>query len=306
MARQRRFTAGLLTPFHIFRQFLNNANVRNNTLGLNRPARRCIIPCCGQPHRTLGAEWDNGLHRPLAERPGSKNCGASVILERTGNDFRCGGGTAIDQNNNRLAINQIPATGGKALAVLIVAATGRYNFTAFQKRIGNGNRLIQKTAGIIAQIQDIAFQFIFGQSFLYFRYGIFQTIIGLIGELGQPDVSDTVFQTEADGADFDDIAYDGDIEWRAIAAAYRDRQRLFDCAPHLFDSLIERQSLNLLAIQVRDQVAGLNPGLGSRRIVNRRHDLDEAVFHCDFNSKAAKFTASLNPHILESFRIHET
>ena len=51
--------------------------------------------------------------------------------------------------------------------------------------------------------------------------------------------------------------------------------RRVDRAAHLLDGLLERQALHLLAVEVRDEVAGLDAGAGGGRAVHRRDHLDE-------------------------------
>src|SRR3546814_14201532 len=57
---------------------------------------------------------------------------------------------------------------------------------------------------------------------------------------------------------------------------------------HLFDSLAQGQPLHLLAIDMGDQVAGLQTGAEGRRVVDRRYDLHVAVLHRHLDAEPAR------------------
>ena len=79
-----------------------------------------------------------------------------MILQGTCDNFRSRSRTTIDQHDHRLAINQIAGAGIIAAALLLIAGPWGYDLAFFQEGIGDGNCLIQQTAGIITQIEDIA------------------------------------------------------------------------------------------------------------------------------------------------------
>jgi hypothetical protein len=65
-------------------------------------------------------------------------------------------------------------------------------------------------------------------------------------------------------------------------------------APRIFSTAsFELQAANLFAIDLGDIVAGEHAGLGGRRVVDRRDDLDEFVFHRDLDAEAAELTLGL-------------
>ena len=74
-----------------------------------------------------------------------------------------------------------------------------------------------------------------------------------------------------------------------------------DRAAHLLDGLVEREALHRLVIEMGDDVARQDAGLGRRRIVDRRHHLDQAVLHRDFDAEAAELAAGLHLHVAEAF-----
>ena len=48
----------------------------------------------------------------------------------------------------------------------------------------------------------------------------------------------------------------------------------------------------------------MDAGLGGGRFVDRRHHLDEAVFHGDLDAEPAELAAGLHLHVAEALRIH--
>ena len=76
-----------------------------------------------------------------------------------------------------------------------------------------------------------------------------------------------------------------------------------DLAAHLLDRLVERQAHDRLAVERGDEVARLQAGFGGGRAVHRRHHLDQAVFHRDFDAKAAELALGLDLHVAEVFLV---
>jgi hypothetical protein len=80
----------------------------------------------------------------------------------------------------------------------------------------------------------------------------------------------------------------------------RRRRRLdlgVDRAAHLLDRLAEREAGDRLVVDVGDQVAGLDPGLEGRGLVDRGDDLHEAVLHRDLDPEPAELAPRLHLHV---------
>ena len=106
-----------------------------------------------------------------------------------------------------------------------------------------------------------------------------------------------------DGVDADHVAHDFDVERLILALAHdRQRDRRIDRTAHLLDRLLERQADDLLAVEMGDQIVGLQASLGGRRVVDGRNDLDDAVLHGDFDAEAAELAARLHLHVAEILR----
>ena len=105
--------------------------------------------------------------------------------------------------------------------------------------------------------------------------------------------------------DVDEVANDGEILDVLLGAADDlELHRRIDRAAHLLDRLIERQPLRGRIVDRRDDVAREHARLGGRRIVDRRHDLEEAVFLRHFDAKAAELALRLDLHVAERFGVH--
>ena len=86
----------------------------------------------------------------------------------------------------------------------------------------------------------------------------------------------------------DDVAHELDVERFLALAQDGQRDRRVDLAAHLVDGLVERQALDLLAVELDDEIVGHDAGAGGRRVVDRRDHLDHAVLHGDLDAEAAE------------------
>ena len=306
MAAQRGFAFGLVTPLQFRRHIRHDQNIRRNAFGLNRAARRRVIARRCQTQGSVAAQRNDGLHGPFSERACAHQSGALVILQSACDNFRGRGRPTIDHDDNRLAIGQITGASGIALALIGIAPAGGDNLTALQKSIRHRNRLIQQTAGIVAQIDHIAFELAVGHFGADLLDGLFQIFKCLLAELGDPDIADIFFNARAHGTDPDGVAHQGDLDRIIIAFAHQFQPHgCIDRPAHFIDRLIERQTLHLLVIDLHDEITRQQTGTGGGRVVNRRHHLQDAVFHRDLDAETAEFTAGLDLHIPIAFGIHE-
>jgi hypothetical protein len=83
-----------------------------------------------------------------------------VVLKRVGDDFRSRSRTAVDQDDDRLALGQIARPGVEALGLLGITAAGGDDLALVQERIRDRNRLIEQAARIVAQVDDEPFDLI--------------------------------------------------------------------------------------------------------------------------------------------------
>ena len=195
--------------------------------------------------------------------------------------------------------------GGAALGFLGVAAAGGDDLAALEEGVGDGDGFFQQSAGIVTQVDDEALQLVAELRGLVGDFPL-QPFGGLLVEGGDADVADIVaFGARTDRADADVVADQRDVDRIVLALANDLEPDLgIDRAAHLFDGLIEGEALHGFVVEIGDDVVGHDTGLRRRRIVDRRHHLDQPVFHRDFDAEAAEFTAGLHLHVAEALGVH--
>src|SRR6516225_7390148 len=306
VAAQRSLAARVGARFELLRHVLQHLDVGRDTLRLDRTSGRGEVAGGGQPERPIaGAERNDGLHRALAERARADDGRAAVILERTRHNFGGRGRAAIDQHDERLVLGEVARARIEPLGFLGGAAARRYDLALLQERIGDRNRLVEQSTRIVAQVDYEALELVAG---LGGEIGdrLLQVFRGLLVELGDTDEPDVVaLETRAHGPHLDARAGDGDLDRLVLALAHDLELDLGVLrAAHLLDRLVEGEPLHRRVVEVRDDVVGHDPGLGRRRLVDRGHDLDQAVLHGDLDAEAAKLASGLHLQVAEAFRIH--
>src|SRR6266851_1948517 len=291
MAAQRGFALGVGARLQLVGNVLQYFDIGNNAFGLDRFARWREVARGGETQRAVaGAERDDGLHRALAERAGADQRRTLVVLQRAGDDFggRCR--AAVDENDQLLALGQIARMGGAPLGFLGVAATGRDDLATLEEGVGNGHRFFQQAAGIVAQVDDIAFQLVADLRRQVADFPL-QAFGGLLIERGDADIADIIaFHARAHRADADVVAHQRDFD-RVVLTLANDLQPDLgvDGPTHFLDGLIEGEALHGFVVKIGDDVVGHDAGLGRRRVIDRRDDLDQSVFHRDFDAEPAEF-----------------
>ena len=73
---------------------------------------------------------------------------------------------------------------------------------------------------------------------------------------------------------------------------------------HLVHGLLQRQPLDRVVVDLGDQVARQDAGLGRGRIVDRRDHLDEAVLHRDLDAEPAELAMGGLLHVAPGLLVH--
>src|SRR5437763_6832497 len=98
--------------------------------GLDRMPRRRVVPRRGQPQRAIAAaERNDRLYRSFAERSGADEGSALLVLQGAGDNFRGRRRAAVDQDDQRLAIDHGSMARSEALRLFGNTTTGRYDLT---------------------------------------------------------------------------------------------------------------------------------------------------------------------------------
>ena len=79
---------------------------------------------------------------------------------------------------------------------------------------------------------------------------------------------------------------------------------IVDRAAHFVDRLVESHSLGRHAVDRRDDISREDASFGRRRVVDGRHDLEQAVLLSHFDAESAEFAFRLDLHVLERFGVH--
>ncbi len=230
-----------------------------------------------------------------------------MILKRTGDNFRGRSRTAVDQHDNRQTFGQIAVTGVPAFAIFRGTATGGHDFTGIQEGIGHGNRLIEQTTWVVAQIQNKAVHIFNTAQFLNgFRKPFGQIVIGLIVKGGHTQNHGGPFRPGAHGGQFDGVADDGNVK-RFIHpfAHHGDDDLRTHRATHQFHRFVQGQSQQAFAIHMGDEITGFHTGGICGGAIHGGYDFDETFFLGHFNAQTAEFAACLFAHVVKISRRQE-
>ncbi len=185
-----------------------------------------------------------------------------------------------------------------------MAAAGRDDLALAQEIVRHGDRLIQQAARIVAQVEHDAGELGAGLAAQVLD-GVLDAAVGLLVEAGDADIADIVaFELFLHRLDLDDGALHRDVE-RILALALDGELDLAAHGPaHALDRVVEAHALDRFAVDLHDEVAGLEARVRGRRVVDRRHHLDDAVLHRDLDAEAAELAAHLDLHVAEILGVH--
>ena len=185
-----------------------------------------------------------------------------------------------------------------------MAGAGGDDLALVEEVVRDGNRLIQQPAWIVAQVQHNPVQAV-TQLLAELGNGVAHGGVGLLVELGQPDVADIAFQPRLDHLDVDDLAVEREVD-RVIHVLALDDQvdRAVGRSAHLIHRVVEREALDRRVVDAGDQVARLDAGAGCRRIIDWGDDLDNAVVLGDLETETAELAMGLHLHVAIGFGVH--
>ena len=190
MAAQAGLTLGLVLALQLVRDVLHDLGIGIDALGLDRAAGRRVVPCRRQPDGAVAAERNDGLDGALAERAGAENRRALVVLQGAGDDLRGRGRTAVDEDDQRLALGEVAGLRVEALRILSVAAAGRDDLAAVEERVRHHDGLVEQAARVVAQVDDEARQLVGADIRGQLLDAAAKALIGLLVELGDPQDTD--------------------------------------------------------------------------------------------------------------------
>ena len=279
-------------------------DVRDDALSLDRAAVGREIQGGGQLQRAVVVQRQYGLYRTLAEAVGAHQYRAFVILQRTGDDLRSRGAAAIDQHHQRYAFAGVGRVGVETQFGIGQAAFGVDDQAALEEVVGDFHGCLQHAARVVAQVHDQAAQFLVAVVLAQFGQRLADLFAGIDLELRDTQIAVAVFEHLAlHAAHLDHRAGQGQVERATAITHQRQLDRATGLAAHLVHGFHHRQTLGRLAVDLDDQVAGLDAGLRCRRIVDGRDHLDEAILHADLDAQAAELAAGAFLQFGEGFRL---
>ena len=185
------------------------------------------------------------------------------------------------------------------MRLLGALAASRYDLALFEKGVGDSHRLVEQAAGVVTQIEDDADQLVVGL-LLQILHRVVEADIGLLVERGDTDIGDVVaFEMRADRLDLDDRAGQLDVERLLPLTTHRQRDLAVDRTAHLLDRLRQGQALDRGAVEMGDQIVGLQAGARRRGVVDRRDHFYQPALHRHFDAQPAELAAGLDLHIGE-------
>src|SRR5262249_21958771 len=97
---------------------------------------------------------------------------------------------AVDQDDQRLALDHGSMPRIEALRLFGIAAAGRYDLALLQECLGDRNRLVQQASRIVAQIENVAFDLVGAELTIEILDPLFQPVSGPLVESRNPNITD--------------------------------------------------------------------------------------------------------------------
>jgi hypothetical protein len=164
------------------------------------------------------------------------------------------------------------------------------------------HRRLKHAPRVVTQVEDDAAELL-AVVFAQLGQGLGDLFACLDLELGDADVAVAGLQQLALHAlHLNDGADQGHVERRTAVAYQGQGDLLANLAAHLVDGFGHALAASRLAVDLDDEVAGLNARLGGRGVIDGRNHFDETVFGADFDAQAAEFAAGAFLQFSEVFR----
>jgi hypothetical protein len=222
----------------------------------------------------------------LPERRPPRNEAAIVILDGAGDDLRRARAVAVHQHHERQVL-VLAVLLGKVPILGVVDAPVRVDdqLAALEEAIGDADRLIQRAAGVVAEIEH--------QTLHPFRRQVLQRaadfLVGRFRKISELDIAGLVVDHDraADGGDVHLVALDREVD-EAVVADPADGDVDFGPlgALQLADRFFAGPALGVLIVYSGDDVPAAQALPVGGRILEHRHHGDVAVDHLDLDAQA--------------------
>ncbi len=222
-----------------------------------------------------------------------------MIVEGSGDNFRSTGTALINQQNQGIIGFGLFGTGFKTQLIGRVAPLGINDQALGKKQIGNGNRLVQQTSGVVAQIKNQPLETIvvFGANLLEL---LLQFNRGAFLKLAHAGVGIARLKSSGtDTVELDDFANQFKIETTFDARTQNPEGDFFtNLATHHIDGLHQIKILGWMIVDAHNLVTGLDSGSLGRSTVQGRNHQQGVFFESHFNPDPAEFPLGIGLHLL--------
>ncbi len=179
------------------------------------------------------------------------------------------------------------------------AAVGRRH-QGFRRQEGGGNAdgTVEQAAGVVAQVEYEPLERTIPEQLVEV---LDHRRTRVLLERGDAQVAVAILdQFRLDALHLDHFARQGDVDRFCLPLA-DDRQSdlRLRLAAHALDGVGQRQPLDERVVDLEDEVAGLDSRPVGRRVLDRRDDLDQTVFHADLDTDAAELALRSYLQVLE-------
>ncbi len=223
-----------------------------------------------------------------------------LVLQRAGHDLGRRGGTAVDQHHQGPAVEVVAAGGVELMVGTRVAAADADDRALFQQRVGDVDRGVEHAAGVVAQVQHQALEFAAGL-LLQLGQHVVEILAGVDLELRDAHVGIARLKhAAAHAGDLDDVALEVEGQRLRRIVAHHDQLDLgARLAAHLGHGVVDGHALHRGVVDLDDQVARLDAGLGGGSVVDRRDHAHQAALQLHLDAEAAELSGGDHVHVLE-------
>src|SRR5207237_1080184 len=167
-----------------------------------------------------------------------------------------------------------------------------------EEEIGHPHGLGEEAPGVVAQVEHEPLQA--GRLLVERLQRPLEVVVGPLLELRQAHVAVAGLELlPLDALDLDDLARHGDVEDLGRVLALEGERDLRVLRPaHLLDRIDERHVLGELAVDLHDLVARLDTGPIGGRVLDRRHDGEQAVAVGDLDAEPAAARLGIDLELL--------
>ena len=117
-------------------------------------SRWSIVSCCCKSDKTAVRKFHLLLHKSLAERTSADDCSAVVVLYCSSKDFRCGGRSLIDKNDERYFLIASPSVALVVLSRRLASLCIYDEFILWQEFVDHLYRRFQVSASVVSQVDN--------------------------------------------------------------------------------------------------------------------------------------------------------